>query len=366
MTQLRIPLDTKKKCILLAVIIVIISGFHYSTVTALAHFHEIYRRLFFIPIILAAFWFGTRGGIVTAAAVTVAYLPHVMFQWGGDILFNMPRIMEILLYNAIGLVTGMMASAEKRQRVKYQQASAEVERAYKKLQEQTDRLMRLEEQLRSAERLSTLGELMAGVAHEIRNPLGSIRGAAEILAGAIGSDSKKREFADILIKEVKRLDEVVQNYLHLAKSPHPSKGRWELEEVIGSVLSIVKTRTKEKNIEMKLEIEKGLSLEADRNQLIQVFLNIILNSLDAIDAKGTIHITARREDDTVRISISDNGRGIPEEDIPRVFESFFSTKEEGTGLGLAIAKRIVERHGGKIEVASRIGQGTSFIITFPS
>ncbi|OGG48477.1 MAG: hypothetical protein A3F84_16305, partial [Candidatus Handelsmanbacteria bacterium RIFCSPLOWO2_12_FULL_64_10] len=206
-----------------------ITALHYGTSLHQAHLHEVFRRLYYIPIILSAFWFGLRGGMGAAIAVSLLYLPHVMFQWGGDYLLN---FMEIALYNVVGGVTGLMASAERRQRIRYEQASKEIEEAYQKLQAQT-------EQLRAAERLSVLGELAAGMAHEIKNPLGSIQGTAEILSGDTLSDEERTEFGRILIKEVDRLDGVLRNYLRLARPTDAARRRIDLKETLRSTVTLV-------------------------------------------------------------------------------------------------------------------------------
>jgi signal transduction histidine kinase len=365
-----------------------ITALHYGTSTHQAHLHEIFRRLYYIPIILSAFWFGLRGGIGSAIAVSLFYLPHVMFQWGGDYLLN---FMEIVLYNIVGGVTGLMASAERRQRDRYERASKEIEEAYQKLQAQTL-------QLRAAERLSVLGELAAGMAHEIKNPLGSIKGTAEILTGDALSEEDRAEFGRILIKEVDRLDAVLRSYLRLARSTDAARRRIVLKEALRSTVTLVGAYARKREVTIQAEVEEGIEVIADEGQITQAFLNVLLNAVAASESGGKITITARVGEEKseresgrvgeweknlspfppfphsptqggggwVEVRVMDTGCGIPDEHLDRVFTPLFTTRPDGTGLGLPITRRIVEAHGGSIRVASRVGEGTAVTIALPA
>ena len=354
-----------------------ITALHYGTSLHQAHLHEVFRRLYYIPIILSAFWFGWRGGVGAAVAVSLLYLPHVMFQWGEAYLLN---FMEIALFNVVGGVTGMMASAEQRQRERYRQASKEIEDAYQKLQAQT-------EQLRAAERLSVLGELAAGMAHEIKNPLGSIKGTAEILADDALSEEERAEFGRILIKEVDRLDAVLRNYLRLARPPDAAQRRMDLRKTLRSTVALVGAYARKREVAIQVEMEEEAEVTADESQITQAFLNVALNAVAASEPGGKITITARRTSlglrnekseirnpksemvgsgDWVEVRVVDTGCGIPEEHINRVFTPLFTTRPDGTGLGLPITRRIVEAHKGSIRIASRVGEGTTVTIALPA
>jgi two-component system sensor histidine kinase HydH len=158
-----------------------ISLLHYLTPLNLPFLHDIYQRLYYLPIILAAFWYGFRGGLACSIFVSIVYAPHLLFQWGGHLTMEMEKYLEIILYNIVGGITGFLSQKERERSAELQETAKGLDESYKKLQAQSERIIAIEEKLRRSEKLSTLGEMAAVLAHEIRNPLGSIRGTAEIL-----------------------------------------------------------------------------------------------------------------------------------------------------------------------------------------
>lgn len=327
--------------------------------------HDIFQRLYYIPIILAAFWYGLRGGLVAALAVSVAYAPHIVFQWGGHLGMELEKYLEILMYNVVGGVTGLLAGREQRRRQQLEETARGLEASYAKLEEQSERIIAIEGQLRRAERLSLLGEMSAVVAHEIRNPLGSIRGTAEILKDDFSPGDRKYEFVEILVKETERLNRVVEEFLRQARPQPGPRQRFDLAEELHLVTTLVAAEAKRRGVSLELR-ELSAVLCGDRDQLRQVVLNLLLNALHATPAGGTVTLSARRDGAQLLLQVSDTGAGISAADLPRVFEPFFTTKEEGTGLGLAVAKRIATAHGGTLEVASQEGQGTTVSLRLPA
>ncbi len=352
--------------ILIGALILTISSFHYLTPTFLRPLHELYKVIYFIPIILAAFAFGTRGGVIAALVVTVIYLPHVMFQWGGSFVMNISRFFMILLYNTLGALTGYLWEQEKKQRHYYQDASKQLKESLTKLEQTSDELKQIEGQLRAAERLSTLGELTASLAHEVRNPLGSIRGVAEILRDEPANEDHPK-FVDILLKEVQRLDAVVGNYLSFARQKAVDKKPVALSSIIESTLALVAPEMRKKNLIVSRTIYPAdLRLVCQEDQIRQAILNIILNAIQASPAHGKIHVGAEKQDHTILISIADEGPGLSKNAVKKLFEPFFTEKADGTGLGLAITKRIVRAHGGDIKAENRKNGGAIIIMEFPS
>ena len=171
--------STTNRIGLLALFVTGISVLHYSTPLSIPMLHDIYQRLYYIPIIMAALWFGLRGGVGCALIVSIVYAPHVLFQWGDHMTMELEKYLEILLYNVVGGITGLLSQRERVQAYQLQQTALGLERSYEKLSSQSERITEMEGQLRKAEKLSTIGELAAVMAHEIRNPLGSIQGTAE-------------------------------------------------------------------------------------------------------------------------------------------------------------------------------------------
>ncbi len=281
------------------------------------------------------------------------YAPHVVFQWGHHPATELEQYLEIILYNVIGGLTGLLAERERRQKDRYQQTARTLEESYSQLRTQADQILEIEEQLRRADRLSALGELSAGMAHEIRNPLGSIRGTAEILRDGMAAGDPRSEFAAILIQEVDRLNRVVQDFLEFARPAESGRSAVDLNALLQEL--IVLTRQPARSGGVKVEFTAGEIplVKADREQLRQAFLNLILNAFQAMPAGGVLNLATNRSDDRVRLRFRDSGVGIPADHLERIFNPFFTTRSEGTGLGLAIVHRIIQGHGGRIEVAKQ-------------
>jgi signal transduction histidine kinase len=349
----------------LVLLILGITALHYLTGIQKAQFHDIYRRLYYIPIVLGGLWFTLRGGLGTAIAVSILFAPHVVFQWGHHPTAEPEQYLEILLYNVIGFLTGFLAERERIQKTHHQKAALRLEESYAKLRDQADLILEIEEQLRRADRLSALGELSAGMAHEIRNPLGSIRGTAEILQDGIDPADKRYEFTRILIKEVDRLNRVVEDFLRFARPAPVERGRLDVNEALREVLTLTRQPALKNGVHTELAAGAVPPLPGDREQLKQAFLNLVLNALQAMPEGGTLTIGTETTDGQLRIRFTDTGQGIPQENLERIFNPFFTTRQEGTGLGLAITHRIVQGHGGRIEVQSVLGEGTTFIVVLP-
>jgi two-component system, NtrC family, sensor histidine kinase HydH len=344
-----------------------ISLLHYLTPLRLAMLHDIFQRLYYIPIILSAYWFGFRGGIGCAMLVTVCYAPHILFQWGGHLAMEMEKYLEVVLYNVVGGITGFLSQQERSRREQLEESAKGLEASYQQLQGQSELIISIEEQLRRAERLSALGELSAILAHEIRNPLASIRGTAEILMEDGTPPESRHEFLEILVKESDRLNRVVEDFLRMARPEPTSKKECDVNEELGNIVTLLSAEARGRKVELQLASSPLPHLVADGEKLRQAFMNIVLNAIQASPAGGRVAVStdfdqAKR---SVQIRISDNGPGIAPDAIAKIFEPFFTTKGNGTGLGLSITKKIIEGHGGAIEVDSRPGQGATFRITLP-
>ena len=352
----------------LALSIIGISLVHYLTPLHLHYLHDIFQRFYYLPIILAALWFGFRGGLACSIAVSIVYAPHILFQWGGQISVEMEKYLEIVLYNIVGGVTGLLAQRERERSLELQKTAAGLEESYHKLQAQSERLIAIEEQLRRAEKLSTLGEMAAVLAHEIRNPLGSIRGTAQILRDDYLPGEPKYEFIEIQIKETERLNRVVEDFLRMARPQAVEMKRCSLREELDPIATLLSNDAHERGVSLVLHYDgpKAQALvKGDGEKLRQAFLNIIINALQATPRGGAVTITTRQSDSCHEILFNDNGPGIAAEALPRIFEPFFTTKTDGTGLGLAITKKIIEGHGGSLDIESLVGQGTSVVVRLP-
>ncbi|QEM67187.1 sensor histidine kinase [Geobacter sp. FeAm09] len=351
---------------LLGLSILGISLLHYLTPLHLPYLHDIFQRFYYLPVILAALWFGFRGGLLCSLTVSVAYAPHILFQWGGGLALEMEKYLEIVMYNVVGGVTGLLAQRERARSRELQRTAQGLEESYNKLQAQSERIMTIEEQLRRAERLSTLGEMAAVLAHEIRNPLGSIRGTAEILRDDYRPGDPKHEFIEIQIKETERLNRVVEEFLRMARPQPAEMARCSLREELETIVTLTANDAKGRKIKLTLEPPAGdLFVNADGEKLRQAFLNIVINALQATPAGGTVTIATRQADGLHEIHFNDSGPGIEASALARIFEPFFTTKPDGTGLGLAITKKIVEAHGGTLKIESQTGTGTKVVVQLP-
>jgi two-component system, NtrC family, sensor histidine kinase HydH len=356
---------------LLAAAVVGISLLHYLTPLHQPMLHDIFQRLYYLPIILAAFWFGLRGGLVSSLVVSILYVPHVLFQWGVHPSLELEKFLEILLYNVVGGITGFLCQQEETRRRQLEETARGLEESYRKLQSQADMIIGIEEQLRRVERLSALGELSAVLAHEIRNPLGSIRGTAEILRDDYKPGDRKYEFLEILFKETDRLNRVVEDFLGLAR-PVAAKGETsDLTVELQEVQALLAGEATARGVCLQLELTDLPPVTGDREKLRQVFLNLALNGIQATGRGGNLVIRSSLNPAgeegaaCIEVAFADTGTGMDPARMARIFEPFFTTKEGGTGLGLAIAQKIVESHGGTIHVASEVGRGTTFTVRLP-
>lgn len=226
----------------------------------------------------------------------------------------------------------------------------------------------LQEKIKRSERLSSLGTLAAGMAHEIRNPLSSIKGFAQYFLKKNPPGSEGQKYSRVIIQEVERLNRVISNLLDFARPKKPLKTLVSLEAIIQHTLELTKDDARSKGIQVKTETEERLPLLLmDRDQITQVLLNIILNSLDVLKENGTLSIRAfsNQEQKVIVMEIEDDGPGMSAEELSKIFDPFYTTKRTGTGLGLAIAYRIIEKHKGTLMAKSQPGMGSIFHIELP-
>jgi signal transduction histidine kinase len=351
----------------LVAIILTLTFVHQSGSIQQSPFHQILDILPYVPIILGALWFGLPGGLTCSILTSICYVTHLYFEEGGDLLgANLYRTLNILMFPVIGVVTGYLAQKQLAATAGYRKLAAELEKSYGELRMKTKALFENEEHLERANRLSALGELTAGLAHEIGNPLGGIKGAAEILADGLPPGDPKERFARLLLKEVTRLDAVVSRFLACARPPEEAEETANVQETFEEVASLCGQALKQGRLGLVLGVEDHLPpIAANPHQIQQVFLNLLLNAIQATPPGGRVHLRARQCDGEVECAVQDDGRGILPEDLPRLFDPFFTTKPDGTGLGLAITRRIVETCRGRISVESRPGQGATFTVTLP-
>ncbi len=340
--------DKRYKIAIIAAITVLTTAIHYGFVLEPifgdAHWiHAVHSRFCYIPIVIAAAWFGLRGGIWTATAITITVLPYVFGSRSSEHNFA-GELVEIVFYFALALLIGALVDREWRARRRQQEMQLQLERSQK---------------------LSLVGQVAAGVAHELKNPLASIKGAVEIISDENTAENDRSEFREILFREIKRMDGTVTEFLEFAR-PKPTRlERIDLSQLLLSSLRQLETQASKDSIHIADEVETGVVIEGDREKLHQLILNIVLNAIQASKPDSKISVRLRSRAVGVEMTFCDQGQGISPSDLERVFEPFFTTRASGSGLGLAIAKSIVDAHGGSIAIQSKEQSGTTVTVELP-
>jgi two-component system sensor histidine kinase PilS (NtrC family) len=231
-------------------------------------------------------------------------------------------------------------------------------------------IKRMEERVRQADRLATIGRLSANIAHEIRNPLASLSGAIEALVGELPSDPGRDRLVEIVLRESDRLNRIIRDFLEYARPAPMSPHVVDLAVILEEVVLLLEHRSLPPDLKIVREFGEALPARVDPQQLRQAVWNLCINAVQAMPEGGELRLGGRRRPGggpiPLQLWVTDTGHGITESDLPHIFEPFFSTKAEGSGIGLALVYRVVQDHGGQIEVRSQPGAGTTFLLTLPS
>jgi two-component system, sporulation sensor kinase E len=476
---------------------VLIVGALLGVVTALHQFtnavtptqvalHDFYRRLYYVPILYAAFRFGSRGGLVTGLASVTLFAPHAALTLGGLTGVRIDNLFEVIMYVLMGGLFGRLRDHEHRRTSDLMQLSRKLEDAYRTLEERAMQLITIQDyttaivrsvtsgvvtvgpdgsiatlnpaaermlgagedeavartikslfrddggfaadvgkvldgrvprslrevtlvtragrtlhaqasvsrmrdvggrklgavvtledlseikaltdQLIRADRLAAMGELTAGVAHEVRNPLGIIRASVQLMEDAECDRKRVHEAAEVIKHEIDRLDRVIKALLDFGRPAAPSMRTVDVRRVLEEVVLFTRKFADRNRVGIAEEYDDDVpDVMGDSEQLKQVFVNLISNAVQSMaDDGGILTVSVGYDDDFVFVRFADTGPGITPESIGKVFDPFFSTRDDGTGLGLTIVHRIVDEHGGHIEVTSDPGTGTAFTVHLPA
>ena len=478
---------TTRAIVLIVSMMGLVSVLHLLAGSRVAGFdlELLYRRLYYIPIIYAAFVFGKRGGTITAMIAAVPVAVRTQLGTGGSSPIGFDNGIEIVSFFALGILFGAIRDIEEAKTRDLRQVSIQLEDAYKKLEDRAIQLINIQDytqsilrsitsgvltvgpdgsvatanpaaermlgmsefemvpkpigslfrldggisgdvgkvlagrlplalreatlvtaggnevhvqastsrmravggsvlgavvtledvsdiksltdQLIRADRLAAMGELTAGVAHEVRNPLGVIRASVQLVEDAKGDPARIHEAAEVIKQEIDRLDRVIKALLDFGRPSKPTLVHTNLNEVLADIVLFTNRFAKQSNVIITESLDPDLRMvHGDPDQLKQVFLNLVTNAVQAMDkGGGTITIETRGVGEYVEVSVSDTGPGINPADLPKVFDPFFTKRPEGTGLGLTIVHRIIDEHEGHIEVESG-PQGTVFNVTLPA
>ncbi len=344
-------LSTSTKIAVIALAILAASGLHYFTPHSHLLLHNLFQKLYYLPIIYAAIAFGWRGGLLAAVASTICFIPHIL-TWRHQPYYAMSQYAELILFFLVAGITGLLADQGRKRRQQLEATTRQLQESF--------------EQVQRADRLSAVGQLAASLAHEIRNPLGSIEGAANIIRSPETSAEIREGSLNVIQKECQRLNRLLTNLLDFARPRQPEFRSVDLPRLINSVFALVSPNAQLRHVTLKKTIEHVPALlESDPEQLKQVLLNLVINAIQAMPGGGEIEVKVDRQGEGVAVSVKDQGIGIAPEHLDRVFDPFFTTKEAGTGLGLSVAHQVITQHGGHIQAARNPDRGMTFSISLP-
>lgn len=326
-----------------------------------------YYLIYYLPVVTAAFLYGLWGTLAWILVMAGAYISYLIpaleeFELTDVGLYELAlRIIFIFL---VGILVNRFVTETRRQTRRYQLLA-------ETLADTNEKLKQAQEEARRSERLAALGQLSAGLAHEIRNPLGVIKGSAEMLNQRFQqSGSMEAELTGYIYSEVNRLNGLVSRFLDFARPLKIDPHSQDIVPVIEQSLKNVRAHYPEARLEVQTEYEAGMSpVMIDAGACEQVFTNLFSNAFEAVPGDGKLQITARAGDSDghpgVEVQVEDSGPGIPAELRQQIFNPFFTTKKEGVGLGLSIVSKIVDNHQGWIRICSQEGQGACFRLFFP-
>jgi len=319
-------------------------------------------NLFFPLVAVNAYYFGRWMGLLLTGVAgllywTAAWLAPPEAAWTA----------VVILMGLVGLPAFALGHVADRER----RARAEVERLNEELKGTLSQLQAAQQELVVAERMATVGRLSLKVAHEVRNPIAAIGLNAEMLGDIMtGRPAREMEEAGSLLaairEQVTALDALTEEYLAFARFPRPHFEEESVGGLVRELAEFIRPVATRQGLTVRVEVDPNVPMmEIDRGLLRQAALNLVKNGLEALSSGGELTIASHFDGDTVEISVSDSGGGIPRDVAPRLFEQFFTTKPQGTGLGLSIARQIAEEHGGEIRWANRPGRGAVFTIRLP-
>jgi signal transduction histidine kinase len=301
--------------------------------------HELFARFYYLPIILAGWIFGLRGGMGAAFLVTVLYLPHVVAGWGGRTEEVLDKLLEVVLFNLSGATVGFLADRERRQRARAQELQT----------------------------LAALGEAAASVAHEMKNAVIPIRGFLRRLRKEAPPEGKAVSYLEVIERAAGRLEGMIRDMLSFAGRLEPKREPVEVAKLLEELYEELQEESRQRSVRLICNCsEPGIQAELDPERIRQALHNLLQNAIHASPPGEEVRLSVSPNGRSIRFVVEDKGEGIPPELAERIFTPFFTTKTQGTGLGLPITRRIVEGHGGRMHVESTPGQGTRIIVEVPT
>lgn len=319
--------------------IILITMLHYLTIQDKVKVHVIYRELYFLPIILAAFWFGLYGGLTAALVVTALYLPMIIGSSSGLTEHDLGNLLEILLFNIIGILVGWLRKRE----------------------------IIHQEKRRKEEELAIMGRAVACVAHDMKTPLVAIGGFVRQVRRKLPEGDRAGRKLDIVLHQTERLESMVRGMLSFARPLDLRFKGDDFNKLFHETIPIAQEKARQHKVQLSFQLKrKTLVCPCDSSYLQQALLNLVNNAVEASPAGEMVIVRTRNDAGHTYIEVEDSGEGIPGDQIDEYFQPFVSSKKEGTGLGLPIVKKIVEAHGGTLQCQRRTTNGMIFRIILPA
>ena len=316
-----------------------ITALHYTTQMSEFHYHIFYRELYFLPIILAGFWFGLQKALWTSFSISLLYFPLILIHWQGFSSNDFDKIMEVILYNVDAFILGFLRD---RQRIEHER--------YVKV-----------------ESLAAMGRALSGVAHDMKTPLIAIGGFSKMVQRNFQEDDPSHKKLDIVVQETKRLENMVKEMLDFSRPLKLDRSEEDLNKVVEDCLAVAVGTAEDNEVTIEKHLDRDLPLiSMDALRMKQVVINLLTNAVQASAAGQTVVVKTSRIKEYAAVEVTDCGCGIPMEQKEEIFAPFFSTKKEGTGLGLPIVKKIIESHNGYLELLDNPERGVTFRVLLPT
>jgi two-component system, NtrC family, sensor histidine kinase HydH len=303
------------------------------------HLEVVFQRLYFLPIVLSCLWFDLRGGLIAFCAVFVLLIPHLVFHWAGLTPDDLNRIVQIVAYLVIAAVLGKTASLQKQEQLKAKQV----------------------------ENLAAIGKSLSAVAHDMKTPLIAIGGFANLVRKHLPPGNCDSSRLDIIISETARLEGMVKNMLDFSRPLCLDPAEVDVCSMINECLTIVEENAKAQKVSIRAALADDLPLMlVDPVRMRQVVINLLTNAVQASSEGDSVAVHCYCKGQNLFLDVIDSGCGIPLEMREAVFSPFFTTKKNGTGLGLPIVKKIVDAHGGFLEIIDNRSNGLTFRMIIPA
>jgi len=342
--------------------------FTYIYYGVMTTYHDVYVVIFFYPFIYAAFVYRMRGVIISGLVFLGILLPRAFLMGYDTISLTRTLLFAVFVFLVSGLGATLLNYLERQMK-----SNREILLLNNELNDTIERLQSTQQQLIQAAKLSSIGQLSAGVAHELNNPLSGVLIYTRLMKEKLAKNTiDKEQLQNNLTKIESAIDYctgIIRGLLDFARQSEPLLRPVTVSRAIDKALSLVEHEPRIKLVDVAREEQPELPLVvADFNQLVQVFINLLVNAVQAMNDGGRLTIRTGTENGWVKMSVSDTGRGIPPENMDRLFTPFFTTKEDtkGVGLGLAVSYGIIEKHGGRIEAQSEVGKGSTFTVFLPA